>query len=56
MVGDQGANFPSIVWEKIVARVLELGGEFVSDFEFADEAEVIAVSLVCDVDDGALFE
>jgi len=56
MVGDEGADCSSESGEELVAGSLELGSEFVGDLEFADEAEVVAVSLVGEVDFSAVFE
>ena len=55
-MGDEDVGFSSEGWEEIVAGSLELGGEFVRDFEFTDEAEVVAIALVGDVDFGTVFE
>lgn len=56
VVGDQGAEFSSEGGEEVVAGGLELCGDLVGDFEFADEGEVVAIALVGEVDDGAVFE
>ena len=42
--------------EEVVTGGLELCGDLVGDFDLADEGEVVAIALVGDVDDGAVFE
>lgn len=55
-MGDEGAEGAAVGGEEVVASGLELGGDFVRDFEFADVGEVVAIALVGEVDDRSVFE
>ena len=56
VVGDEGAEGAAEVLEEIMAGGLELGGDFVSDFNLTNEGEVVAITLIGNVDFGAVFE
>ena len=56
VMGDEGAEGAAEVFEMRMAGGVELGGDFVGDFDFAEEGEVVSVSLVGEVDGGAVFE
>lgn len=56
MVGHEGAEGSPEGLEEIVADGLKLRGNFIGDFNFSDEGEVVAIALVGDVNDGALAE